>query len=246
MNDATAGRALRVLRRRQHLRQLDVARRAGVSQQLVSKVECGHLGSVNVATLRGILAAVEADLVTIVRWRGGELDRLLDERHAAVVSQIAGLLRRRGWDVLLEATFSEYGERGSIDLLAWHAATRTLLVVEVKTEVASAEEMLRRHDAKVRLAPKIGRDRFGEAPRQVGRLLVLDESGRNRRRVDRLEAILRSAYPARGGDVRAWLASPMGNLSGLVFLTVASRSQPTRTTRGPRRSPESAVAAGRS
>ncbi|HEY4190087.1 MAG TPA: hypothetical protein VGM28_06685, partial [Candidatus Limnocylindrales bacterium] len=61
-----------------------------------------------------------------------------------------------------------YGERGSIDILAWHAATRTLLIVEVKTEIASAEEMLRRHDAKVRLGPAIGRERFGIAPGAVG------------------------------------------------------------------------------
>jgi hypothetical protein len=39
-------------------------------------------------------------------------------------------------------TFSIYGERGSIDLLAWHSETRTLLVVELKSELTSIEETL--------------------------------------------------------------------------------------------------------
>ncbi len=226
MNDVATGRALRALLRRLHLRQVDVASRAHLSQQLVSKVERGRLSCVSVGTLRRIFAAVEADVVTIVRWRGGELDRLLDEGHAAVASAIAALLRRHGWEVIPEATFSEYGERGSIDILAWHAATRTLLVVEVKTEIMSAEEMLRRHDVKMRLAPKVGKDRFGAAPARVARLLVVEESSANRRRVDRLDALLGTVYPVRGGDVRAWLRAPVGDLAGLVFSTAAARRLP--------------------
>jgi hypothetical protein len=54
-----------------------------------------------------------------------------------------------------------FGERGSIDLLAWHESSRTLLVIELKTELTSVEETLRRHDSKVRLAPGIARERFG-------------------------------------------------------------------------------------
>jgi hypothetical protein len=57
-------------------------------------------------------------------------------------------------------SYSVYGERGSIDLLAWHPAIRTLLVIEVKTEVSSVEAMLRKHDEKVRLAPRVAAERF--------------------------------------------------------------------------------------
>ena len=60
MNDVATGRALRALRRRLHLRQIDVARRAHLSQQLVSKVERGRLSCVSVGTLRRIFAAVES------------------------------------------------------------------------------------------------------------------------------------------------------------------------------------------
>jgi transcriptional regulator with XRE-family HTH domain len=233
MNDIVIGHALRSLRLRGRIRQQDLADRIGVSQQLISKVEAGRLETVSTRTLRRIFAAVDADVVTLVTWRAGELDRLLDEGHAAIVGRICTLLRRRGWEVLSEVTFAVYGERGSIDVLAWHAASRTLLVIEVKTEITSAEETLRRHDVKVRLAPKIGLERFGTAPARVGRLLVVADTMTNRRRVERLASVLEAAYPGRGRQVRAWLAAPIGDLRALMF---TARGEPgDRAGRRPRR-----------
>lgn len=130
------------------------------------------------------------------------------------------LLQPLGWVVLNEVTFAVFGERGSIDILAWHPPTRTLLVVEVKTEIASAEEMLRRHDVKVRLAPRICRERFGVNPLSVARLLVVEDSTTNRARTVRLGALL-GAYPLRGRELRKWLANPTGQVGGLLFLNTA-------------------------
>jgi transcriptional regulator with XRE-family HTH domain len=233
MSDIVIGRGLRALRLRARLRQKDVADQAGVSQQLVSKLEHGKVATISLRTLREVAAALEADVVTRLTWRAGELDRLLDEGHAAVVGRISGLLVRDGWQILTEVTFAEWGERGSIDILAWHAASRTLVVIEVKTEITSAEETLRRHDTKVRLAPRICRERFGEVPAHVGRLLVVADDMRNRRRVARLAQVLGPAYPVRGRDVRAWLAAPRGDLRGLVFTGRASVD--ARMGRRPRR-----------
>ncbi len=244
MNDIVIGQSLRALRIRLLLRQADVAGKAGVSQQLISKIERGRLASVSAAVLRRIFAAVEADVVTVVRWRAGELDRLLDEGHSELVGRIVLLLRRRGWEVLTEVTFSEFGERGSIDILAWHPETRTLLVIEVKTEITSAEEMLRRHDVKVRLGRKIGRDRFDVAPARVARLLVVADEMRNRRRVARLAPVLSGAYPDRGRAVRAWIAAPDGNLAGLIFAAPAKGGRSTRRPRRVRRTADAAEAAG--
>jgi HTH-type transcriptional regulator/antitoxin HipB len=225
MDDLAMGRVLRALRHRLRLRQIDIAVRANVSQSLVSRIERGRLDEMARGTIRRVFATLDADVVTVVRWRGGQLDRLLDERHADIVGRVAALLRREGWVVIPEATFSEFGERGSIDLLAWHPATRTLLVVEIKTEIASAEEMLRRHDVKVRLAPKVALERFGERPAVVARLLVIADSSTNRRRLDRLEPVVGAAYPARGGEVRRWLRSPAGAIAGAIFVS-GSRNVP--------------------
>jgi hypothetical protein len=178
-----------------------------------------------------LLLAVDARVYVNVVWRGGELDRLLDEGHSAISSGITKLLVADGWQVLPEVTYSVFGERGSIDLLAWHAATRTLLVVEVKTEIASAEEMLRRHDVKVRLAPRIGTERFGERPASIARVLVVAESTGNRNRVARLGALLAAIYPLRGATVRDWLAAPVGPMGGILFLNTAPTGAKGRPVR---------------
>lgn len=100
-------------------------------------------------------------LLLDVRWRAGALDRLLDEDHSAVVGALAELLGKLGWEVQLEVTYSVYGERGSYDILAWHRPTRTLLVIEVKTDVVSVEATLRKLDEKTRLAKSAGKTSAG-------------------------------------------------------------------------------------
>ena len=89
-----------------------------------------------------------------------------------------------GWQVSPEVSFSYYGERGVIDLLAWHAPTGTLLVVEVKIDIVDAQELLGTLDRKTRLARRVARDR-GLAPRVVATWLVVAEGSTNRNRVAR-------------------------------------------------------------
>jgi hypothetical protein len=191
----------------------------------------GHLDS--------IARALDAELVVTLRWRGGDLDRLIDEGHAALVGRCAEVLIARGWDVRPEVTYSVWGERGSIDFLAWHVQTSTLVVVEIKTELTSVEETLRRHDVKARLAAGIVLDRFGWQPRTVCRLLVLPDLATARRRVDRHEAVLLRSYPQRGADVRRWLRGPTGLMSGLMFVSLphaktgAHTAVSRRRVRGP-------------
>ena len=127
-------------------------------------MELGRLDGVAIGTLRRVVEGLDASLVIDVRWRGGALDRLLDERHAALAATVATILRTDGWHVEVEVSYSRYGERGSIDLLAWQASSRTLLVVEIKSELTSIEETLRKHDQKVRLAPAVAAERFGWRP----------------------------------------------------------------------------------
>ena len=224
MNDIRIGIVARALRQRLGLRQVDVGRRARVSQGVVSFVERGQLERISLARLRRVLKSVDAELVLVVRWRGGEVDRLVDERHAWLGGRVAEILAADGWSVFPELTYSIYGERGSIDLVAWHRETRTLLVIELKSELTSAEETLRRHDAKVRLAAEIVEERFGWRPRVVGRLLVLPESTTSRRQVERHAALFARAYPARNIEVRQFLRSPSrsspgrSSFAGLWFL----------------------------
>jgi transcriptional regulator with XRE-family HTH domain len=215
MDDVRAGRALRTLRHRLAWRQVDVGAEAGLSQDDVSRHERGRIRSLS--KLRRHAAALDADLALFVRWRGGDLDRLLDEGHAAVAGWIVELLASVGWEAHAEVSFAVRGERGSIDVLAWHPATRTLLAIEVKTSLTSVEETLRRHDAKQRLAPGLAEQRFGWQPAAVCRLLVLPGLSTPRRQVARHEALMSRAYRLRGAAARSWLAGPSGAPSLLLF-----------------------------
>jgi transcriptional regulator with XRE-family HTH domain len=116
MDAQRAGRILRALRHRRSWRQEDVGERAGVSQDAVSRVERGHIEAMPLRSLVAIARALDAELVVMIRWRGGDLDRLLDEGHAALVGRVAEWLARLGWAIRPEVTYSVWGERGSIDL----------------------------------------------------------------------------------------------------------------------------------
>ena len=198
MDDVRVGRLLRALRRRARLSQKALGARVGLSQQEISLLERGHLGGVQTQTIRTAFRGVEASAEWEIRWRGGAIDRLLDERHAGLVGAITEFLVPRGWEVIPELTYSEFGERGSIDLVAWHAATSTLLIVEVKTELTSVEHTCRKHDEKVRLGPRLVASRFGWRTRSVGRLLVLPDLRTARRHVERADPVLVRVYPLRG------------------------------------------------
>ena len=221
MTPVAIGRVVRALRHRKRWRQADLARRAGIGQAAVSRVERGDLAAVSVRTLGRLCAQLGGELVITVRWQGGDLDRLLDRAHAALVERVARLLAGLGWEVFVEVSFSKWGERGSIDVLGWHPMTRSALVVEVKSEVTGVEETLRRHDVKVRLVPAVLHERIGERPALVARLLVLPESSTSRDRIAAHAETFARVYPLRGRPVRAWLRRPSGPMAGILLVREA-------------------------
>ena len=82
--------------------------------------------------VRAIAQALDGWADYSLRWRGGDLDRVVNARHGALHEALARWLAHvGGWELAPEASFSIYGERGVIDALAWHPLTRSLLVVEL-------------------------------------------------------------------------------------------------------------------
>ncbi len=235
MLDERFGRSIRALRRRQGLRQVDVAGRANVPQSTVSLIERGRIDGFQVRTVRAVARAVDAAWDPAVRWRGGELDRLLDEAHAGLVGRAVADLTRIGWEMRAEVSYAVYGERGSIDLLGWHPAARLLLVVEVKTALVSIEETLRRHDTKARLARRIADERFGWLAVGTASILILPGSSTARRHAARHDAVLRAAYPLRGDDLRSWLRDPRVPASGMLFLPAIVRGDAIHSGTTPHR-----------
>jgi transcriptional regulator with XRE-family HTH domain len=219
VNAQQLGRAHCVLRKRLRLRQQDVADQAGVSRAKVSRLERGLIAGLQVSDVARCFEVLGARLELVAVWQGAGLDRVLDEGHARLLGQVARLLRELGWQVEVEVTFSHYGDRGSIDLLAWHAAAQMLLVIEIKSELGSVDGLLRPLDVKVRLAPAVARERFGWPATRAARLVVLPEERSVRRTVERHAAVLSTALPVRSRDVRRWLRAPSGPISGLWFLS---------------------------
>lgn len=229
MDNVRVGRILRALRRRLLLTQAALGEKAVLSQQTISLVERGHGAKLAGDTMRRLFAAVDASWEPHVSWRGGEVDRLLDEDHAALVSETVRRLRALGWEVLVEVTYSEYGERGSIDVMAARREALAVVSAEIKSDFVTADATVRKADEKDRLVRRVlCRDRFGFRPMHVGRLLVLPADDRSRGRIRRAAGILDAAFPSRGAKVRSWLRRPSGDVSGLLFFALTNGRSATR------------------
>ncbi len=213
------GRLHRILRHRARLTQEALALKCGVGRWKIVKLEAGELDALRIGDVERSLAALDARLDVRARYRGAAGDRLLDERQAALVGAAVELLRAYGWTAHVEVSFSDYGDRGSIDVFGWHAPSRALVVEEIKSELGSIEGTLRPFDVKCRLAPKIARERFGWDPHVIGRFLVLPEERTARSAVERHAAVLDASLPARSRALRSWLRRPVGSIAGIWFLT---------------------------
>jgi transcriptional regulator with XRE-family HTH domain len=220
MDTIRFGLAMRALRRRRRWTQQRLAEAAGVSRSVIGRIETGAADRVTLRTLIRVALAVGGTISVRVLWHGEALDRLLDAAHADLTERMLRQLERLGWHTAAEVSFNVRGDRGSIDILAFHAPTGALLVIEIKSVVPDLQGMLGSLDRKVRLAGDIARQR-GWRVRSVSRLLVLPDDRTARRRVDRHAAIFATALPGRTIAARRWLARPEGTFAGILFLTGA-------------------------
>jgi transcriptional regulator with XRE-family HTH domain len=239
MDSILFGRGVKALRLRKRWRQEDLAAAAHVSRGVVGRIERGNAHRVTVATLANVATAVGGRVTCRLSWNGEGLDRLLDAEHAAIVEAVVRVLRSADWLVATEVSFNHFGERGSIDVFAFHAESRIVLVVEVKSVVPDVQAMLVALDRKERLAKEIGRGRGWEAV-AVARLLVIGENRTARRRVDTHAATFGNMFPDRAREIRRWLAEPVASspLRGLWFLSGDTQAGVKQRARRPRRPPE--------
>jgi transcriptional regulator with XRE-family HTH domain len=210
MDTVRLGLSIRALRRHRGWTQEELAARSAVSQQAIS-------------TLERLTAALGARLEIRTLWQGEHLDRLLDRRHAELVETVGRCLVAAGWEIAVEATYSVNGERGSIDLLAFHRAWSHLLVVEVKSVVPDIQAMLAGLDRKHRLGPAIAHARQLQ-PRMTSRLLVLPADRTAWRRVASHRSTFGAALPMRTLEVRRWFIQPDRPAAGLLFVPVTRQA----------------------
>ena len=222
MDDQRVGSALRTIRLRRRLRQIDIATTAGVSAATISRLERGHLGAFTLETIRAVAKALDIRVDLAPRWRAGDLDRLLNARHSLLHELVARSFRDLpGWIAEPEVSFAIYGERGVIDILAWHPGRRMLLVIELKTDIADINDLVGTVDRKRRLAVEVAIERGwiarGGAPPDVSTWVIVADGHTNRRRVQAHGSMLRAAFPSDGRSIGGWLRDPARPIRALSF-----------------------------
>ena len=234
MDFVRLGSVYRAIRVRKRWRQVDVARAAGVSQPMISRIERGQMRHVSVAAILRVAEALELRIDMVPRWRGGDLDRMLNAGHAALHQSVAELFRGTRWLLGPETTFAIYGERGVIDVLAFHPPRSALLVIELKTDIVDVQALMSAVDRYRRLAPRIARERGWEV-RSVGVWAAVRDTKTNRRRVAEHADVLRAAFPSDGRSMRRWLREPNGPLAALSFIPDVSARPGSAASSGVRR-----------
>ncbi len=233
MDGVRLGTTVRTVRIRRGWRQDDLAAATRVSRAQICRIEHGHLDSIRLGTLRGVCGALEIRVDLVPRWRGGDLDRMLSTRHAMLAESVVQALRRDSpdWQVVPEVSFAIWGERGVIDLLAWHPGRRALLVIELKTDLVDVGETLGTMDRKQRLADKVAAERGWDAA-SVSGWIILAAGRTNERRVAAFRSTLRAAYPTDARKMRAWLNDPIDSVAALsIWHETTLRSRRTGCSR---------------
>jgi hypothetical protein len=200
-------------------------------------LERGLGSALRLGDLEAVALALDGRLDLRLLWHGPELDRLLDAGHAALAASVKRRLERWGWLVRAEVSYSRYGERGRIDLLAFYPTTRIVLVLELKTELTDVQALLGSLDVKARLAPHVARS-LGWDGAAIVPGIVFVEDRTTRRRLERLDTLF-DRYTARGRSAITWLRRPATTTTAglLWFVSTSGRSTTPATSARVRHSP---------
>jgi hypothetical protein len=128
-----------------------------------------------------------------------------------------------------EYTFNHFGERGSVDIVGWHAGRAALVLIEVKTRIVDVQELLSSVTRKARIVPRLLQQERAWQPTFIGRLLALLDTSANRRAIARHEKTFAAAFPERTVTARRWLQAPQGDLAAVLFLDPLARTSSTTT-----------------
>lgn len=224
-------RAVQVLRHRFGWTQTTLGQRAAVSRQIVSRTERADFGGITIASLDRVATALGATLYVGLRWRGEQLDRLIDARHAAIQQSVASWLTDLGWQVRIEVSFSRYGDRGRVDIVAFHASQRILVIVEIKSGLGDLQETLGRLDVKTRLGTVIASDLGWTEVTAVVPALVVGDSRAARHAIADHSAMF-ARFAVRGRRAVAWLRRPRAPTpTGLLWFMSRPDSRRVSTAR---------------
>jgi len=208
---------VRTLRHRRGWRQIDLCERARRPRSALVELEAGRIGRLKIDVMRDFVEALGASVRVDIAGGASDPRLLIDAGHAFVQEHWKRRLEAWGWLVRAEVSFNRYGDRGRIDLLAYHAASHVLLVIEVKTVLWDLQALLGGLDVKVRVAPFVARE-LGCRPATVMPILIVAASTTARRRIEEHSALF-APFGLRGRELCSWLRRPSARRGGGLLLT---------------------------
>jgi transcriptional regulator with XRE-family HTH domain len=227
VHESRLGSAIRLIRQRRRWTQQELGARAGVSKSTISRIERGHVRTLSVATIQDVAGELDIRIDLVPRWRSGDLDRLLNRRHSNLHELVASWFGEvvPDWVLAPEVSYSIYGERGVIDILAWHPGRRALLIIELKTDIVDVNDLVGSADKRRRLARAIAKER-GLDPATVSVWVVVAPGRTNQRRLATHRRMLRTAFPSDGRTIHGWLRNPVGAVSALSMWPDSTPGKP--------------------
>jgi len=193
--------------------------------------------------LRRVARVLEARLDLRLWTRAGEVERLASAAHADLVESLIAELRAQGWIARPEVSFNVDGERGLVDVVAWHPPTRALLLIEVKTEIVDVGEVVGTFDRKRRLGARIARILALE-PESMSAALVIADTKTNHRRVQTHASTFESTLPDGGQRFRSFVRRPARSIAAVAFWPIRHPGSLRPLARGARRVRRAKKAAG--
>ena len=226
--------AIRTARTESGWSQAGLARRLGVSQSMISRLETARTDCIDAQLASRALTTLGIRITFDGRTLGlaGRREQR-DVVHAACSAYVARRLRRAGWEVAIEVEIGHGRSRGWIDILAYRASDRTLLVIEIKTEIHDAGSLLRTVGWYQREALAAAR-RLGWQPARLASGLILLASAANDESVRRQLGLLSEAFPDGATALaRLVMASAGMALAGAIAMVDprSRRSEWLRATR---------------
>ena len=158
----------------------------------------------------------------------------MNARHSQLHELVARWFAQElpAWVLAPEVSYAIYGERGVVDIVAWHPGRRAILVIELKTDIVDVNHLIGKVGEKARLIRQIVRDR-GWDPLTVSTWVVVAAGRTNRARIAAHRSVLRAAFPSGDREIRGWLRDPVEIYRRSVDVDRAGGSSVGAGTAGP-------------
>lgn len=186
----------------------ELASRANTSPTRIWRLETADPAAFELGSVDRVLCAMGLRLnLEIHGLHLAEREAQRDLVHAAAVAALAGRLRRAGWRVIAEVPTGALAPTGWMDIVAYRPSDNAVLVIEVKTAIPDAGDVMRQVTRYEIEAPWAAM-RQGWQPSLIRVALVVLDTQEATRTVAANRELFKAAFTGRPQDLAAWILDP--------------------------------------